>query len=133
MESKKSIILIQRHADIIDGRIEWGREELAKEQIWCCSRLENAPEIFLNPDGKFGFPHYKYICGDMDFDYTEEIDFCPYCGKEIDVRTLDPIPRVGFTFIDIDKNGWRKKCVRWENGKIKSLGRRFKTYTLKLD
>ena len=122
MESEKSIILIQRDQKEIDGKTTWDRLELADEHEWCCDGLKNCPEIFLNEDGKFGFPQYEYKCQDSWFDYTEEIKYCPYCGKEIVVIQLETKVKVGTSYVTTDSHGWKQKMVKWDDGSVTKWG-----------
>jgi hypothetical protein len=62
-----------------------------------------------------------YVCGDMEYKDTDEIDYCPYCGKPVAVIELDPIIRKGKTVYDtvertvkIKKN----KRIEWEDGEV---------------
>jgi DNA-directed RNA polymerase subunit RPC12/RpoP len=94
MNNDLSIIKIQRNIEIIDGEERWNRLEYVKDHKWCCEALQKS-DFTIDQSGKFGDPQYKYCCGEDEFDYTEEIKNCPYCGKEILVRELPPIKKIG--------------------------------------
>lgn len=120
----KSIIRVQKDQHIVDGKMTWDRWRLHDNHKWCCTPLEESPEIEFNGDGKFGFSIDEYQCGEWIESNTEEISYCPYCGRPIEVVVEEPRIKRGKKITEKEKSGWEQDWIIWEDGSREKSGSR---------
>jgi hypothetical protein len=124
------VIQKELYKEVVDGKTRWSRWQLSDTHEWCCDGLKESPEIDLNSDGKFGFAIDEVICGDLEFDHTEEIFYCPYCGKKIVVVDLGPKIKEGETKTVKLKDRWKRDDIYWKDGTITKSARTYATYKI---
>ena len=113
---ENSIIRIQKFIEMVDGKTIWDRWRYHPDHEFCCTPLKKNPEIELGCDGKFGFPINEYHCGEFEFSHTLEIDFCPHCGKRIEVIIEEPYIKRGKKIVEKLGSGWRQEWIEWDDG-----------------